>query len=169
MITLQPIRFQEPNALYTYYILRSLLKGIFFSDNTVSYLIKKTFIIHSNILENMKKINTNMHMKKYMSSYRLKGYPDKIPPNKSLWMPLSANLLKLESSILTRANRKKNGPFPVNDLQIVNWTLFLDEPKQRSYRKTKLIFFFWIFFLEHISKNFQFFFFQIYMKDRQSA
>ena len=40
-------------------------------------------------------------------------YPDKIPPTKfppkkSLWMPLSANLLKLESSILTRAKRAPN-------------------------------------------------------------
>ena len=37
-----------------------------------------------------------------------KWYPDKIPPEKWLWIPLSANLFRLESSILMRAKRVTN-------------------------------------------------------------
>ena len=35
-------------------------------------------------------------------------YPDKIPPEKSLWMQLSANLFRLESSIIMRAKQVTN-------------------------------------------------------------
>ena len=38
----------------------------------------------------------------------LQWYPDKIPPKKCLWMPLSTNLFRLESSIPTRVKRATN-------------------------------------------------------------
>ena len=37
-----------------------------------------------------------------------KRYPEKIHPKKSLWIPLSANLFRLESSILMRAMQATN-------------------------------------------------------------
>ena len=43
-----------------------------------------------------------------IKSLRKKSPRIKISPKKSLWMPLSANLLRLESSILTRARRATN-------------------------------------------------------------
>ena len=100
-------------------------------------------------------------------------------------MPLSKNLFRLESSIITQAkqainqnneagnslNAVEHEPVPTRVLN-PNASEASYKPKQRSYRRTKLNLFF-IFFPNIFQKNskFQFFFyiFQIYMKNRQSA
>ena len=104
--------FTIPVTYHEYYLTVFNVEYIWY-DNLIENKISKWTLMYIN-LNNFRLIflptnsiinKTSIHPNVYLYLCR---YPDKIPPKESLWMPLGANLLKLESSILTRAKRATN-------------------------------------------------------------
>ena len=137
--------------------LYSKLVNIWWILSTKSTIFQKLKIIKlfSHILKVFKltwKMRNVLNLKKNQisdfSDFYLSSYEEKHNVAGNSGLPLSANLLKLESSILSPAKQATN--------------LFNVATEKRSKKKCEF------FFLEHFSK-FHFFFFLIYMEDRKSA